>query len=55
MAEKTEEIDVYSLDNFEDLLKHLKKNNKDKYKFILKSGSSLQWCLFNLFKLIWNT
>ena len=55
MAEEIKENDDYSFDDFDELLKHLKKNNKDKYKFILKAGTSLQWCLFNLFKLIWNT
>lgn len=35
------------------LLKNLEKNYKNKYKFILKAGSSYQNCLFKLFKLTW--
>ena len=44
-----------SHDDFCDMLKNLKKNNKEKYRFILKAGSSFLKCLFKLFKLMWDS
>ena len=50
-----ESDDVFTKKDFDDLLKNLQKNNKTKYKFILKAGSSLHKCLFRLFSLTWDS
>ena len=53
MEEKIDEDEKFTEKDFGDLLKHLQKNNKSKYKFILKSGFSYQKCLYKLFKMVW--
>ena len=40
-------------DNFNKRLEVLEKENKDKYKFNLKSGQAFKSCIFNLFKSVW--
>ena len=55
MAEDTEEDNDLTKDDFCDLMKKLKKNNKNKYKFILQAGASFHKCLFKLFKMTWES
>ena len=54
MAEDIDESDNLTHDDFFNMMKNLKKNNKDKYKFILKAGASFHQCLFKLFKMTWD-
>ena len=42
-----------TMNDYRSVIKHLQKNNTSKYKFILKAGSSLDKCLFRLFKMTW--
>ena len=53
--EDVEEVNDLTHDDFSRLMKHLEKNNKSKYKFILKAGESFKKCLFKLFKITWET
>ena len=53
MAEDPEDDIQFSPEIFEKSLKELKKKNKDKYEFVLKSGSDLKLALFKLFNLVW--
>ena len=53
MAEDPEDDIKFSPEIFENSLKELKKKNKDKYEFVLKSGSDLKLALFKLFNLVW--
>ena len=55
MNEVVEDDDDLTYDDFCDMLKNLKKNNKEKYRFILKAGSSFLKYLFKLFKLMWDS
>ena len=55
MNEDIEDDEEFSHEDFSDLLKHLQKKNKSKYKFILKSGLDYQKCLYKLFKMIWES
>ena len=51
---ENEEFENFTDEDFCELLKNLKKKNKDKYRFILKGGQSFLKCLFRLFKLVWD-
>ena len=55
MNEVVEDDDDLTYDDFCDMLQNLKKNNKEKYRFILKAGSSFLKCVFKLFKLMWDS
>ena len=53
--EDVEEMNDLTHDDFSRLMKHLEKNNKSKYKFILKAGESFKKCLYKLFKITWES
>ena len=55
MKEELDNDEQFTLDDFSNLLKKLQKDNKMKYKFILKSGLSYQKCLYKLFKMVWES
>ena len=53
MAEDPDDDIKFSPEIFENSLQELKKKNKDKYEFVLKSGSDLKLALFKIFNLVW--
>ena len=53
MVERVEETESLNIEDFNYLLKKLNKNNKAKYKLILKAGASYHQCLFKLFQITW--
>ena len=54
MKEKNDIVEEkLSQEDFDSLIKILKKKSKSKYKFILFGGKSYHKCLFQLFNLIW--
>ena len=55
MEEEVDNGEPFTIDDFSNLLKKLQKDNKMKYKFILKSGLSYQKCLYKLFKMVWES
>ena len=40
-------------DDFDDRLKKMAANSKDKYRFLLRSGEGLKNCIFRLFSQVW--
>jgi hypothetical protein len=55
MEEEVDNAEQFTIDDFSNLLKKLQKDNKMKYKFILKSGLSYHKCLYKLFKMVWES
>ena len=55
MNDEIDKDEELSMDDFNNLKKHLEKKNKSKYKFLLNGGKSYQKCLFRLFMLTWST
>ena len=54
MNEEIEDDESFSEDDFKNLMKILKLKNKEKYQFILKSGTDYLRVLYSLFKKIWD-
>ena len=46
---------MLSYEDFIERLEIIKRKNKEKYKFILKSGEPFKQCLFKLFKQVWDS
>ena len=53
--EDTTDDEKLTYADFNKRLEIIEKENKDKYKFILKSGQAFKNCIFNLFKKVWES
>ena len=54
MKEKVEnDLEELSREQFETALRNVEKKHKEKYKFILNGGKSLQNAVFSLFFSVW--
>ena len=55
MKENISEDEEFTDEDFGNLLKNLRKKNKDKYQFILRSGTDYLRILYSLFKKVWES
>ena len=55
MSEEYSDNEILTENDFQEMMKKIKKKKADKYKFILKGGKSYQTALFSLYKKVWGS